>query len=90
MRLQFRQRLISFRCVIGGSLAFTFSTPTCRPYRTTFPASLTTTSFERSSTRWFGICPCRPTPRDLPPSSAQFGGLVSAFVTHHLWESSIV
>jgi hypothetical protein len=56
------------------------------PFADDFTASLTTTPFERSSTRWFGTCPCRPIPGDLPPSSTQFGGIVSAFVTHHFWE----
>src|SRR5258708_12575135 len=48
----------------------------------TFPRSLTTTPFGRSSTGRFEACPCRPTPGGLLPSSVQHHKLSLVFVTH--------
>ena len=36
-----------------------------------FPQRSPRTAFNRRSLRWFGISPCRATPKDLPPSPAQ-------------------
>src|SRR5271163_1514732 len=50
--------------------------------RVTFPRSLTTTPFERSSTGWFEACPCRPASGGQLPSSVQHHELTLVFVTH--------
>ena len=47
-----------------------------------FSQSLTTTSFERSSTGRFEACSCKPAPGDLLPSSVQHHELALVFVTH--------
>src|SRR5271157_4553715 len=52
------------------------------PLRVTFPRSLTTTPFERSSTGRFEACPCRPAPGGQLPSSVQHHELTLVFVTH--------
>jgi hypothetical protein len=39
----------------SGSLALTSLDHTCRDHRPDFSATLTTTAFDRSSLRWFGI-----------------------------------
>ncbi len=62
---------LRFRHVISGSLAFVFLFPTWRDLSRTFSVMLTTQAFDRSSSRWFEACPCRPTSEDLPPSSVQ-------------------
>src|SRR3984893_766614 len=48
----------------------------------TFPRSLTTTPFERSSTGRFEACPCRPASGGRLPSSVQHHELTLVFVTH--------
>src|SRR5271155_4697765 len=48
----------------------------------TFPRSLTTTPFERSSTGRFEACPCRPASGGQLPSSVQHHELTLVFVTH--------
>jgi hypothetical protein len=42
-----------FRHVISGSLSLAFLAHTCRAQRRDFPATLTTTALDRSSSRWF-------------------------------------
>ncbi|MCA1706959.1 MAG: hypothetical protein LC808_28315, partial [Actinobacteria bacterium] len=42
---------ICFRHVISGSLALAFVIHTCRAHGATFPATLTTTALDRSSSR---------------------------------------
>src|SRR5450755_1481288 len=51
-------------------------------YRCLFPRSLTTTSFERSSTGRFEACSCKPAPGGRLPSSVQHHELALMFVTH--------
>src|SRR5260370_26350310 len=48
----------------------------------TFPRSLTTTPFERSSTGRFEACSCKPASGGLLPSSVQHHKLSPVFVTH--------
>src|ERR1700723_67613 len=48
----------------------------------TFPRSLTTAPFERSSTGRFEACPCRPASGGRLPSSVQHHELTLVFVTH--------
>src|ERR1035437_2355315 len=48
----------------------------------TFPRSLTTTPFERSSTGRFEACSCKPASGGLLPSSVQHHKLSLVFVTH--------
>ena len=47
-----------FRHVISGSLSLAFLTHTCRAQRRDFPATLTTTALNRSSSRWFAASAC--------------------------------
>jgi hypothetical protein len=47
-----------------------------------FPQLFTTTPFERSSTRRFEACSCKPTSEGLLPSLVQHRELALAFVTH--------
>src|SRR3990167_4898753 len=65
-----------------GLLALIFSIPTCHPQRMTFPQSLTTTPFERSSTGRFEACSCKPTSGGQLPSLVQHHELSLVFVTH--------
>ena len=46
------------RHVISGSLALAFVIHTCRAHGATFPATLTTTALDRSSSRWFAASAC--------------------------------
>ena len=39
--------------------------------RRAFSVTLTTLALDQRSLRWFGTCPCRPVPRDLPSSFVQ-------------------
>ncbi len=71
-----------------GLLSLIFSIRTCHPQRVTFPQSLTTTPFERSSTGRFEVCSCKPTPEGLLPSSVQHPKLALRFVTHH-WRNFV-
>ena len=43
----------------------------------TFSLTLTTLAFDQSSLRWFGACPCKPAPRDLPSSLVQLRGALT-------------
>jgi hypothetical protein len=63
-------------------LSLIFPIRTCHPSRMTFPRSLTTTPFERSSTGRFEACPCRPASGGLLPSLIQHHRLPPVFVTH--------
>jgi hypothetical protein len=47
-----------FRHVISGSLSLAFLAHTCRAQRRDFPATLTTTALNRSSSRWFAASAC--------------------------------
>jgi hypothetical protein len=47
-----------FRHVISGSLSLAFLAHTCRAQRRDFPATLTTTALDRSSSRWFAASAC--------------------------------
>src|SRR5664280_1833730 len=51
----------------------------------TFPRSLTTTPFERSSTGRLEAYSCKPAPGGLLPSSVQHHELALVFVTHTLY-----
>ena len=69
---------ICFRRFISGSLALAFVIHTCRAQRATFPTTLTTTAFDRSSSGWFAAPACTATAEDhqthigpAPPSLAQ-------------------
>src|ERR1700738_3902311 len=66
----------------AGLLSLIFPIRTCHPSRMTFPRSLTTTPFERSSTGRFEACPCRPASGGRLPSSVQHHELTLVFVTH--------
>jgi hypothetical protein len=66
------------RHVISGSLALAFVIHTCRAHGATFPATLTTTALDRSSSRWFAASACtaaaeghQAKQRPAPPSPAQ-------------------
>jgi hypothetical protein len=50
-----------FRHVISGSLALAFAIHTCRAQRRDFPATLTTTALDRSSSGWFAASACTAT-----------------------------
>src|SRR5262245_2447331 len=52
---RFCHRLIRFRRFRSSSLALASLDHTCRDHRPDVSATLTTTAFNRSSTRWFGI-----------------------------------
>ena len=54
-----------------GLLALIFSIRTCHPQRVTFPRSLTTAPFERSSTGWFEARSCKPASGGPLPSPVQ-------------------
>ena len=43
---------------ISGSLSLAFLAHTCRAQRRDFPATLTTTALDRSSSRWFAASAC--------------------------------
>ena len=47
-----------FRHVISGSLSLAFLAHTCRAQQRDFPVTLTTTTLDRSSSRWFAASAC--------------------------------
>src|SRR5882672_4568104 len=76
-----RRRTVCFRSSSQYSPA--------NPDGMTFPQSLTTAPFERSSTGWFEACSCKPASGGLLPSSVQHHRLSLVFVTHsHPFASS--
>src|SRR3989442_1683802 len=62
--------------------SFNTTTGSSAPCWMTFPRSLTTTPFERSSTGRFEACSCKPASGGLLPSSVQHHKLSLVFVTH--------
>jgi hypothetical protein len=52
---RFWHHLIRFRHFIDGSLAFASLDRACRDHRPDVSVTLTTTAFDRSSSRWLGI-----------------------------------
>src|SRR5262249_47695851 len=53
-----------------------------------FPSVLTTMAFVHSRRRWFGTCPCRPVPRDLPSSVKQLR-TTQPFGLSHSWHTVV-
>jgi hypothetical protein len=52
---RFRHRLSEFRRFCSGSLALASLDHACPDHRPGFSATLTTTAFDRSGSRWLGI-----------------------------------